>query len=94
MLGACSHAEEFALWDAVRANVSLDECDLYIAGVHPNGMPWFKKEAVHTCLRCSSQMYQARIGSVLVPVNDHWERISKEEALRGAVVYATKEKKV
>lgn len=94
MLGACSHAEEFALWDAARQGVSLEECDLYIAGVHPNGMPWFKTEGEHTCIRCSVQMYQARIGSILVPVNDHWERISRDAALRGAVAYMTGERKI
>lgn len=71
MLGACSHAEEFALWDAARQGIPLNECDLYIAGVYPNGMPWFKTEGEHTCMRCSVQMHQARIGSILVPTNDH-----------------------
>lgn len=94
MLGACSHAEEFALWDAARQGISLNECDLYIAGVYSNGMPWFKTEGEHICMRCSVQMYQARIGSISVPVNDRWERISAPEALRGAVAYAMKEKAV
>ncbi len=94
MIGACGHSEEFAIWEMVKRRVPLDECDLYIAGVHTNGLPWIKNQAEHTCLRCSVQIYNARVKTVYVPVVDHWEGITAEECVKTAVAYATKEKSI
>lgn len=95
MLGACGHAEELGLWElAKKKEIPLNECELYVAGVYPDGLPWLKKEAEHTCLRCANQMYNAGIKKVYVPVIDKWIGLTKEEALRTALVYATKEKAV
>jgi deoxycytidylate deaminase len=94
MLGACGHAEEQGLWRVVHAGIPVHECDLYIAGFYPNGLPWLKKEPEHTCLRCAVQMYYARIKTVYVPVINRWEGISTEQALETALAYATQEKKI
>ena len=94
MLGACGHAEEWALWDIVRRGIPLYECDLYIAGFYNNGLPWFKTEPNHTCLRCSVQMNYAKIHKVYVPVVNRWEGISIQEALKTAVSYAIGQKRV
>lgn len=94
MLGACGHAEELGLWEVAKKNISLNECDLYIAGFYPNGMPWIKKEPEHTCLRCSVQMNNAEVKTVYVPVIDRWEGITSSKALETAKAYATKDKKV
>ncbi len=94
MLGACGHAEELGLWAVAKKKIPLDECELYIAGVHPNGLPWIKKEPEHTCLRCSTQMYNADVKKIFVPVVDKWIGITPKEALDTAIKYATKEKAV
>ena len=94
MLGSCGHAEEFALWEVAKKKIPLDESDLYIAGMYPNGMPWLKKTPQHTCLRCSIQMHNSGIRKIYVPVIDKWVGITSEEALQTALAYATKEKSV
>ena len=94
MLGACGHAEEFALWEMVRCGIPLNKCDLYIAGIFPNGLPWLKLEAAdHTCLRCSVQMNFARVRKIWVPFSDHgWTNLSTEQAVKNSVAYATRKK--
>ena len=94
MLGACGHAEEHALWYLSRKLIPTTECELYVAGVHMNGLPWLKTENVHTCLRCAVQMHHAGLKSVHVPVVDHWESLTTSEALETARAYAMQEKKV
>ncbi len=106
MIGSCGHAEEFALWDVARINFRLNECNLYVAGFYPNGLPWIKRTAEHTCLRCAVQMYHARIGKIFVPVSNHqegqlfthapceWRALTAEEAVRTALAYAMGEKTV
>lgn len=94
MLGACGHAEEWALWKLVEQNAPLSESELYIAGFYCDGYPWMKKTPEHTCLRCAVQMHYAHIAKIYVPVVDRWEQLSTQEALRTALVYATKEKTV
>lgn len=95
MLGACGHAEE-GMWEVIHKGIPIHECDLYVAGLYANGLPWMKSEAEHTCytcLRCAVQMNYARIRSIYVPVVNQWRRMTTEEALKTAVLYATKEKK-
>lgn len=70
MLGACGHAEEFAIWEAAAKKIPLSECDLFIAGFYPTGLPWLKTEAEHTCL----------VGAIWVPVQNHWQMISASDA--------------
>jgi deoxycytidylate deaminase len=94
MLGACGHAEEQGLWEVARKGIDLRETELYVAGFYTNGMPYMKTEPVHTCLRCSVQMYNAQIKTIYVPVVDHWEGISTKQALDTAALYATKQKNV
>jgi hypothetical protein len=94
MLGACGHAEEFAMKIARDNGIPLKECDLYVAGVEGSGLPYIKQVAEHTCLRCSVQMYYAELKSINVPVKDRWESLSPQEALRTAARYATQEKQI
>ncbi len=93
MLGACGHAEE-GLWDIVRRGIPIHECDMYVAGLYSNGLPWFKKEAEHTCLRCAVQLYNAKIRKIYVPVINSWQGITADKALETALAYATQDKKV
>lgn len=96
MLGACGHAEEFALWEMVRCGIQLNKCDFYIAGIYPNGLPWLEREAGdHTCLRCSVQMNFARVRKIWVPYYNHgWINLSTEQAVKSSLAYATREKKI
>jgi len=94
MLGACGHAEEWALWKLVERKIPLSECELYIAGFYSDGYPWIKKTPEHTCMRCAVQMYHAHLANIYVPVADGWAQLSTEEALHTALLYATKEKTV
>lgn len=90
MVGACAHAEETAMWQVIHKGVPINECELYIAGVHNNSMPWMKNEVMHSCLRCSVQMHHAELCRIYVPVVDRWEGISTVEAIKTASDYALK----
>lgn len=94
MIGACGHAEEFALWAAARLGIRTTECDLYVAGVRMDASPWMKDRAEHTCLRCAVQMHGAGIRRVYVPVAGRWEPLTTEQACRQAKDYATGAKSV
>lgn len=95
MLGACGHAEEKGLWTVVRrVRIPTENCELYVAGFYPDGLPWIKENAEHTCLRCSVQMHNAGIKCIYVPVASGWAAISTERALQTALAYAKGEKKV
>ena len=89
MLGACGHAEEWALDEIQKYGILSETCTLYVAGFYPDGRPYIKTAPEHTCLRCSLQMYRAGIGHIAVPVVDHWEFLTTEEAVKTAVRYAT-----
>lgn len=93
MLGACGHAEE-GMWEVIRQGIPIQECELYVAGLYANGLPWFKPAAEHTCLRCAVQMYNARLKTIYVPVVARWVGLSPEEALETALSYATREKSI
>lgn len=94
MIGACSHAEEIALWEAIKMKIPLDKCDLYVAGIYPNGLPYIKTKNEFTCLRCAVQIYYSGIKRVFVPVVNGWQSLSGEECVKTARAYATGEKKV
>lgn len=94
MLGACGHAEEWALKEIRDKGIDPKECDLYVAGVKMDGMPWIKDKPEHTCLRCAVQMNYAGIKSVQMPVADRWVGITASQALDTAKAYALGEKKI
>lgn len=90
MIGACSHAEENALWSIVKMGIPLNECVLYVAGIYPNGLPHIKKANEFTCMRCAVQIYHSRIKSVFVPIIGGWQYLSGEDCVRTAISYAMK----
>lgn len=96
MIGACAHAEEYAMWDAVQRGISLSECDMYVTMVGTDGLPRFRKDSSvgYTCLRCATQMRMAGIKTVYIDIVDHWEKIGIEEAMQSALQYALGEKKL
>lgn len=94
MIGACGHAEEIGIWRVVRCGIPINECDLYVAGMNPNGISLIGKRTEFTCLRCAVQIYNAGIKNIFIPVVDSWGWIFPELALETARAYATGEKKV
>lgn len=94
MIGACGHAEENALYAAVKIGVPLHKCDLYVAGIYPNGLPYIKTQNEFTCLRCAVQIYNFGINRVWVPTTNGWQSLTGEECVKTALAYATSEKKI
>lgn len=93
MLGACGHAEEWAIWETIKQKIPLERCSFHVAGFNTkDNKPWIKKEKVHTCLRCAVQLYMANVNKIYVPVVDRWECLTPAEALKTAKEYALKEK--
>lgn len=92
MIGACGHAEEFVLWDLAKKNVPLNDCDVYVAGIFPNGLPIPEDNTEYSCLRCAVQMFNAGVNSVSGPMNGRWIQLPTARALETAVAYATKQK--
>ncbi len=101
MLGACGHAEEWALQYIHQNGLKMAECGLFIAGVDASGTPLLKDEAEFTCLRCAVAMHLAGLGSVSVPVEfrgdptlRHWWSLSTAECIATAKEYALRHKTV
>lgn len=93
MIGACGHAEEFALWEAAKKFIPVNNSEMYVAGLYSNCLPYIKSKPEFTCLRCAVQIYNSGIGRVYVPVVDHWEKLTGEECVKTARAYTTGEKK-
>lgn len=94
MIGACGHAEEHALAWLSNEELSPPDYSLYIVGLQGNGLPWFRAERAHTCLRCAVQMYNAKLGMIRVALLTGWEDVTTEEALVSARDFALGTKKV
>lgn len=96
MIGACGHAEEWALQEIFKQKADPALCSFYIAGFEAKtNSPWLKKEAAdHSCLRCAVQMYMAGVGKIWVPFTDHWKCLSAEDAVKKSAAYALKKKKI
>lgn len=93
MLGACGHAEEWAMKAASESGIALSECEIFIAGLRSNGEPWIKDKATHSCLRCAVAMYYANLRQIWVPVWNRWEALTPEQCLASAKAYALGETK-
>jgi deoxycytidylate deaminase len=93
MIGACGHAEELAIWSVIHKGIPITECNLYVAGLYSNCLPWFKSETEHTCLRCAVQQYHAKLKMIYVPVNNRWEGLTPEQALVTARDYAMRQRR-
>ena len=89
MLGACGHAEELAIAQIIEKGINPRECELYIAGMKINGMPYIKEKPEHTCLRCAVQMNNMGIKMIYMPVKDQWQGQTTSDALTSASLYAT-----
>lgn len=89
LIGACEHAEEMAVWQAVHQGFRMEKTNLHVVGLYPNGLVWFRDRPEFTCMRCAVLIYNARIKDVSVPMAHGWERIDCETALRTASLYAS-----
>ncbi|MEK9175405.1 MAG: hypothetical protein AAB795_02305 [Patescibacteria group bacterium] len=92
MIGACGHAEELAIAEALSCGLSLNECELYVAGFLSNGLAYIKDEPEFTCLRCAIQIYIHKVGIVYVPTKRGWAPLSAEKCVKTAQKYALQEK--
>jgi deoxycytidylate deaminase len=93
-IGCCAHAEERATVGLCDLEINSRRCSLYVAGFRSNGLAYIKDEPMFTCLRCAVQIYMHGIKSVFVPVKDHWEELSAEEAVKSAKQFALGEKTI
>jgi hypothetical protein len=93
MLGACDHAEEWAMRKAVMIGVPLQQCELYVAGFKFDCLPNIAAEPEFTCLRCASEMDRYGVGLIYVPVDFKWMFLNSAQAVRTAKAYALGEKK-
>jgi len=94
MIGCCGHAEEFAFVKVRDWKLNPAECNFYVAGFRSSGLVYIKPEKDFTCLRCATQLYMHKVGRIFVPVKDHWEPMTAEEAVQSAKKFATQEKKL
>lgn len=91
MIGCCYHAEEAALVLARDKGFNLGECDFYVAGFRSNGLTLFRAEKRFSCIRCATQFYLHKVGRIFVPVKDHWESMTADEAIQTAKKFAIRE---
>src|SRR3989344_3926004 len=92
MLGACAHAEEYALAGMRERKFQPERYSLYVAGFRSNGLAYIKPEPEFTCIRCAVQIYMHGINGVYVPTQTGWVRMTNEEALMSAKQFARQEK--
>lgn len=99
MVGACAHAEELCLWNALgdfrrkgftlAPEQILPNCSLYVAGVWNDGTPIERGEAGFTCIRCATQMLHSGVRGVNVWFERDWHFFRAAHALRDSFKYAT-----
>jgi len=94
LMGACGHAEEYALQKARDLRLPLKECTFAVIGLYPNGLPWLDRSPEFTCLLCARQLYMAGVGSLFFPVRTGWVRQSAEDAVTSALAYERGEREV
>ncbi len=92
MIGACGHAEEFAIQEMVQKGIHPWDCSLYVAGFRSNGRVYLKKEPEFTCIRCAMQLFMHNVGLVWVPLFNDWASLTPKECLESAKKYALQEK--
>jgi deoxycytidylate deaminase len=93
MIGCCSHAEENALGWAIDRGMILSKLSFYVAGIRSNGDINIMPEKRFTCLRCATQFYLYGVNKIFVPVVDHWEQLTSDEAIQSAKQYALGKKR-
>lgn len=94
MIGACGHAEEHAIWEAIRQKGTAKGALLYVAGVQkPNNEPLIKTEPYFYCIRCATLMNYAEIDGTHMWFNNAWVFLTAKEAYKSSLEFALKEKK-
>lgn len=91
---AASHAEQVAIFHALRIVYDLSEATLYVAGLYPDGRKYIKEEKSFTCSFCSRIMAEAKINDVRVPTKDGEGKLTMEEYLKSSFEFATGKKEV
>ena len=89
MIGACGHAEEWALKELREKKIHPDRCSFYVAGVMPFiHTPLLREKEGFSCLRCAVQLYMHGVKKIYIPVQDHWSSQTPEEALISSLDFA------
>lgn len=94
MIGACAHAEEQLVYTAGNMGVDLSTCEIYVAGVRPDGTPLEKTDITFTCIRCATAMYLGGLRAINVWFEEEWHPIRPEEALKQSFEYAIEAREV
>lgn len=94
MIGCCSHAEEVALVLVRDLKLNPNECDFYVTGFRSSGLTATLPEKRFSCIRCATNFYLHKVGRIFVPVKDHWESLTPDEAIQSAKKYALGERRV
>lgn len=82
-VGYAYHAEQAALADAINSGYDPSDAAMYIAGEFADGSTYLPTERFFTCVTCANKLVQFRM-QVFIPVIDHWEGMTAEEAQASA----------
>ena len=96
MIGACGHAEEAALWAALKSEnyeegvlEDILQAEIFVLGLDAEGKPLVKSVAEFTCIRCATGLYLAGVRGVNVWMGSGWATIPIGDAIKQAHDYAT-----
>lgn len=92
MIGACFHAEEWVMAQAIREGIDLRNFVLFVAGVR-GGVPMFRDNPAFSCIRCASQMVLHRLKGVYLFDGTYWHYQNSAHAYTSAYAYAVGERK-
>ena len=97
-IGACQHAEEIAIMDALKSAFSLNyfpSLEMYVACKKPDSLEACEERPPNfSCIRCANLMYILGISSVSVWSAEGWRRWAIPRALQQAYKYAIGEDSV
>lgn len=93
MIGACFHAEEWAMAYGLRDGLDLRNFVLFVAGIR-DGKPAFREAPVFSCVRCASQMVLHRLKGVYLYDGQYWHYQDSDHAYQTAMAYAIGERKI
>lgn len=89
LIGACAHSEEYAVHEAIRLGIPLDECSLYVASFDVAGnSAHFRSKAEFTCIRCATLLSMSGIIEANVPLLSGWESVRGEDIIGTALPFA------
>ena len=92
MIGACLHAEERVIWEAIRGDSRPSALSIFVAGLDAEGELAEKSVSDFSCIRCATLFYLAGIRDINIWYQGQWWAIPPSEAMQQAVRYALGER--